>query len=392
MSEARPVSRRAVMAGGLGVAGAFASLSLGAVDAVAAAGSSLLVGGESLRVGESIVSPNGQFRLVLQSDGNLVLYTSARAMWSTRTTGTGANKLTLQSDGNLVLYSPTRAVWNSLTAGKPASTLVLQDDGNLVLYGGTAAFWSSKTKCDYLAETGLLGIGHYLLSPDRRFRALMQSDGNFVVYEGATARWSTKSAGTGANRMVLQADGNLVLYSASRAVWNSRTAATDTSRLVMQNDGNLVLYGSAARWSSLGGLVTGWPSSFDAQLNAYPYRADAMNQLSPYGYYKRNCTDYVAWWLASRGVSSTAYKGNGNASDWPIRTRGKANIVQTTAPRAGDIACITSEGHVALVTSVTGSDIVIAEYNVPGGSGNPNTRTKPKSFASVYLRFTELRP
>jgi surface antigen len=380
------------MTGTLAAVGSIAALSFGVAEVGAAAGSSLLVTGESLRAGESIVSPNGQFRLVMQGDGNLVLYTSARAMWSTATAGSGATRAVLQGDGNLVLYSSTRAVWSSVTAGKPVKVLVVQDDGNVVLYGGSTAYWSSRTLCDYLAKTGTLSPGHYLLSPDRRFRAVMQGDGNFVVYEGGTARWSTGSAGSGANRMVLQADGNLVLYSPTRAVWNSRTAGSDSSRLAMQSDGNLVLYGAGARWSSQGGLVTAWPSSFDPRLSAYPYRTGAMNVTSPYGYATRNCTDYVAWWLASRGVSAAAYRGNGNAIDWPSRTRGKANIVQTTSPRAGDIACVTSEGHVALVTSVSGSNVNLAEYNVPGGSGNPNTRTKPRSFASVYLRFTELRP
>jgi len=53
------------------------------------------------------------------------------------------------SDGNLVLYVPgldgPRAVWNAGTAGHPNNRLVLQDDGNLVVYDGGAVVWATYT-------------------------------------------------------------------------------------------------------------------------------------------------------------------------------------------------------------------------------------------------------
>ena len=54
--------------------------------------------------------------------------------------------LTFQTDGNLVLYNPERkAVWSSQTAGRNATQLVMQSDGNLVIYAGSKPLWSTET-------------------------------------------------------------------------------------------------------------------------------------------------------------------------------------------------------------------------------------------------------
>ncbi len=54
-----------------------------------------------------------------------------------------------QGDGNLVIYTetqPYRALWASGTAGQGASTLIMQNDGNLVLYKtGNVPIWASHT-------------------------------------------------------------------------------------------------------------------------------------------------------------------------------------------------------------------------------------------------------
>jgi hypothetical protein len=111
---------------------------------------------QSLGVEERIVSPNGGYQLVLQSDGNLVLYglkgrVPGGATWATGTNGQGGKLAVLQSDGNFVLYGPSGrvlggALWSSRTNGQDVVSLNLQDDGNLVLYrrDGSAA-WATDT-------------------------------------------------------------------------------------------------------------------------------------------------------------------------------------------------------------------------------------------------------
>lgn len=96
---------------------------------------------------DSIVSNNGQFQLVMQRDGNLVLYKSGSALWASGTDGLDVEFCVMQSDGNLVLYleGSGRAVWASGTAGNPGSFLVIQDDGNLVIYKPNHPIWATGT-------------------------------------------------------------------------------------------------------------------------------------------------------------------------------------------------------------------------------------------------------
>jgi len=102
--------------------------------------------GTTLYRGDGLVSHSGQYRLIFQGDGNLVLYKGGQALWASRTNGSGASRVVLQGDGNLVLYKGGQALWSSRTNGSGASRLILQNDGNLVLYkfsGGHS--WASGT-------------------------------------------------------------------------------------------------------------------------------------------------------------------------------------------------------------------------------------------------------
>lgn len=102
---------------------------------------------QQLTSNQSIVSADNRYRLVMQGDGNLVLYSYKRALWSSGTAGKPATRLVMQGDGNLVIYDTQgKAYWSSGTAGKGSSSLVMQNDGNLVVYtvGGNAS-WFTRT-------------------------------------------------------------------------------------------------------------------------------------------------------------------------------------------------------------------------------------------------------
>jgi len=105
-----------------------------------------LSSGQSIAVEGSLLSGNESYKLILQGDGNLVLYSPSRALWSSKTAGKGGSKFITQGDGNLVLYTKKGApVWNSGTAGKGLSSLFMQGDGNLVLYNTNGHTWASRT-------------------------------------------------------------------------------------------------------------------------------------------------------------------------------------------------------------------------------------------------------
>ncbi len=101
----------------------------------------------TMYTGQNSQNISRKHALILQSDGNLVLYSGGRATWATYTVNSGAVRLVMQSDGNLVLYNKdNRAVWNSGTVGHGASSLQIQSDGNLVVYNSTnSATWASNT-------------------------------------------------------------------------------------------------------------------------------------------------------------------------------------------------------------------------------------------------------
>ncbi len=94
---------------------------------------------EYLLPGESLESLSGEFQLVYQKDGNLVLYRirDKADLWASRTNGKTAWKTCMQPDGNFVVYeAENKAVWSSNKYGHQyaESVIIMQNDGNLVIY------------------------------------------------------------------------------------------------------------------------------------------------------------------------------------------------------------------------------------------------------------------
>ncbi len=101
---------------------------------------------EALYPGQAIQSRSGRYSLVLQDDGNLVLYESGRALWSSHT----ASQVTVFADvqdGNLVLYAGgLKPIWASHTSKNAGSHLTVQDDGNVVIYRPDhSVVWATNT-------------------------------------------------------------------------------------------------------------------------------------------------------------------------------------------------------------------------------------------------------
>ena len=102
-----------------------------------------LVPGGKLVPGDSLVSANGKYTFTLNSNGNLTL-TGPGVNWSSNTEGDQIACLVMQSDGNLVMYdSNQHPMWSSGTDGN-ASFLVIQDDGNAVIYK-LPPIWATNT-------------------------------------------------------------------------------------------------------------------------------------------------------------------------------------------------------------------------------------------------------
>lgn len=246
-----------------------------------------------LTSGQYIVSADRRFALVMQGDGNAVVYQRhadtgelREARWSSGTAGSGADRIVLQGDGNLVVYAGANAVWNSKT--RDGSSLRLQDDGNLVLSRGDGAVaWHAHSLGAEEASlgslirsygpvqpqgappapvappaqlpqaqqsapavqpvppglavvgsalgTGRLGANQAVVSPNGRYVTVFQGDGNLVAYDmlgGMKALWSSGTQGRGAGGFAaMQGDGNLVVYDAGgRALWASGTEGRGVDR------------------------------------------------------------------------------------------------------------------------------------------------------------------
>jgi hypothetical protein len=238
---------------------------LGAVPAHAAPRGDKLEPGEQLLADQSITSADGRFTLIMQSDGNVVLYQNGvRPLWESATLGSGATRLTMQGDGNLVAYSAGGTpVWASGTVGSPAE-LVLQSDGNLVIYRlGGRAVWATGTHAASpqnvlvrsLGPNEALYLKQSLTSSNRQYALTLEGDGNLVVRDSSGRKvWAANTAGSGADRLIMQSDGNLVLYRRNTsAVWASNTINTrgGESRLTLDDNGSLsVTHGAAAVWTT----------------------------------------------------------------------------------------------------------------------------------------------
>lgn len=120
-------------------------LCMGSANALA---KDVLYAGERLYANEYLLSTDGNYRFILQGDGNLVLRNAGgSSLWSSGTHGKGGVRLSMQGDGNLVLYtSSNAAVWSSRTNGTGANRLTMRNDGNAVLYtAANASVWSTNT-------------------------------------------------------------------------------------------------------------------------------------------------------------------------------------------------------------------------------------------------------
>lgn len=124
----------------------------------------IMKAGSSLAANASIYSCDGLSRLVMQGDGNLVIYKKAGASgaevatWSTITGPIGPAYpqrpygydgagvvAKMQGNGNFVVYdSAQQPTWNTQTNGYDGAYVAIENDGHLRLYhGDSAPKWDS---------------------------------------------------------------------------------------------------------------------------------------------------------------------------------------------------------------------------------------------------------
>ncbi|XP_034717424.1 mannose-specific lectin-like isoform X4 [Etheostoma cragini] len=113
---------------------------------------------------------------------------------------------------------------------------------------------------NFLSINEQLSMGQFLMSNNKKSKAIFQDDGNFVVYAVSNsphkAVWATGTNGSDAVRVIMQADGNLVMYNqADQPKWSSGTYIKGTCnkcRVELTDGGKLELTRTvtATVWSS----------------------------------------------------------------------------------------------------------------------------------------------
>ncbi len=133
--------------------------------------------GESLRPGQKLVSQNKQFELVMQEDGNLVLYKvwegTREAVWDSKTRGhPGSYCILQQDDGHFVIYNKKeRVIWANREFG--GRRLVVQNDGNVVIYNSKdQKIWDTRTRFpDYDGYKKALAKAANFVKPHDKWKA-----------------------------------------------------------------------------------------------------------------------------------------------------------------------------------------------------------------------------
>lgn len=107
---------------------------------------SVLWADQALYANQSVSSCNGRFSLVMQGDGNVVLYENTGAvLWHSQTHGLPGQALVMQGDGNFVLYDGAgKALWHAGTHGHPGAAMRVEEDGNVIIWDGWTAIWRAR--------------------------------------------------------------------------------------------------------------------------------------------------------------------------------------------------------------------------------------------------------
>ena len=224
-------------------------------------------------------SPNNQYCVIFQNDGNLVVYqcdakkAPVKAVWNAGTYGNPGSRCVMQKDGNLVIYnSANSALWHTHTNGKTGARLSIMDDGELRIYSrltqgytwtngyhGSVSQTSSGNSSsgvsiaaasvvvDAVKGTVELTPGKFYTPPNKQYVLVFQTDGNLVVYHYNSATnkaydpvWNSGTHGNSGAKCYLQSDGNLVIYNSSMtALWNTHTNGKRRATLYIKDDGEI---------------------------------------------------------------------------------------------------------------------------------------------------------
>ncbi|KAL6466291.1 hypothetical protein MHYP_G00264240 [Metynnis hypsauchen] len=102
---------------------------------------------QELHKGDFLLSNDRNYKAIFQDDGNFVVY-GWKPVWASDTYGKPVTRLVMQGDGNLVLYTNEgQPLWASNTWQNSVSndnSLFINNDGHLAVQRGSKVLWTSN--------------------------------------------------------------------------------------------------------------------------------------------------------------------------------------------------------------------------------------------------------
>ena len=205
--------------------------------------------------------------LILQNDGNLVLYQADSVAWTSNTCCTDCSnkqcQLTFSDDGRLVIYKQTEI----LMSWPPAYNGTL-DFSSIRISNASAYFTFIDRNDSYIWASSYdfypsfhLGQGSFIrqMVDTTPIYLTLLSDGNLAIYNGTIGTgillWSTSLVGKTCNKgcfLSFQGDGNIVIYDDQGALWATGTNPSGAKLLFNKASPYFQVYNSseAVIWHS----------------------------------------------------------------------------------------------------------------------------------------------
>ena len=321
------------------------------------AAASVLGSGEWLYPGQYLMSANGENELIMQGDGNLVLYTfysapSGRALWASNTAGESVEGVVMQTDGNLVIYSPSGLpLWYSNTCCHlgAGAYLVDQDDGNLVIYTSTGAvLWATYTTAAPLTDWSFymvnpnngtntwdasnpnsaysLGFNQGQFDAQHNVSSMVILDFGYQAWDNVDGIWNgayqSWNANCGQGTYFGDADVQAIAEAFAEGYWDGVGYGDDTTVLTLgmgtnnYNCGVDMNYAGGQTWAGYVNTVNSWVSSNGFKSQVTIWGADDMENGSGWA----GPTATQDWISGYDATTSLGYLDFGSADGCPTNT------------------------------------------------------------------------
>jgi surface antigen len=125
-----------------------------------------------------------------------------------------------------------------------------------------------------------------------------------------------------------------------------------------------------------------------------------FGEADPWAYYLRNCTSFVAWYLANHNVPFSDFNfssyGIGDGGQWlqdAQSSRWNSKLTTGSTPEIGSVAVSVSNDHVMVVTgwNPTSNLLTVEEYNYDeNGDGDVQSATPAAMGVSGYIYYNNV--